>query len=651
MSRSLWLRMLRSGSDNDRRISRNDEVVSSCMIRKRRSTRVEVLHLEDRALLSGTPAFDLAHRFLTPVHSRVVDSSSFGPLSAPKVAAPAPTLTPIQRLGYYDPVTRRFKPLVNVPNYANLLHGKDVYVLVHGWAPGYTDWVKAYAQKYHKVLEWWQTIPSNYQGGTGNKMYQSIKSLDTSGAGPESPWLLNGYPTPVTRTSTIVSAGGLAHDLVATDPKAVVLAYSWLDDSATSNKTITIPVLGYNLSIPQDAYHSEALTTVNGARLAVALEQVLGPDARFGGKLQLIGHSHGSKVVTVAANLLTTASPANRLTVNQLTTLDSPESDSYGGSLLAEAGATNDNWYFMQDLNINQHPSKNAKTTFVDNYISALDEPYDVIAYTKQGVSYNLSQVIDTNLYAWPLLNHAKDLANVHSYAAYWYAGSSEKGVTYGHRVGRMWSPFVAGSAPPAQSYNEQAWHSYNWKATQQYSLTTPCSFCGPFTIAPSFTTVDFSPTVNTPGVNVANDPGAGSGASVTLTQQGSDTQSYQGTFTASAHYFSGITFNYKFNNFKQGDELNIYVKTSDASHPWDLAFRMDPIVIQPQAQPSSGSQLAPVKGTISLANSTLSTDWDHTLMFTLTSAQDNSTSSVTVSNLMQYSLPVLGGPSRTPLK
>ena len=50
-------------------------------------------------------------------------------------------------------------------------------------------------------------------------------------------------------------------------------------------------------------------------------------------------------------------------------------------------------------------------------------------------------------------------------------------------------------------------------------------------------------------------------------------------------------------------------------------------------------------KGTISLANPTLSLDWDHTLVFKLVSTTPGS--SVTVSNLMQYyysALPVFGG-------
>ncbi len=594
--------------------------------------------------MSGTRALAATHGSIHEETSRPGGPSSALVTTARKLKdTPAPTLTPIERLGYFNPATQEFEQLVDVNDYTSLLRGKDVYVLVHGWAPGYITWVDNYADKYDKVLEWWQTIPSNYPGGSSNKQYQAIKKLDTDKAGPASPWLLDGYPDPGVKKPARVSAFGMAQDLIATDPNnAVVLAYSWIDDSATSNETINIPILNYALKIPQDAYHSEALTTVNGARLAVALEQALGPEQTFQGKLQLIGHSHGSKVVTVAADLLTTAPPADRLTVNQLTILDSPESDSYGGSFLAEAGATNDNWYFLNDLNISQTPS--ATSTFVDNYISAFDMPYDVVSYTKSGVASNpdLKNVIDVDLYAWPLLENG-DLEDVHTYAAYWYAGSAEKGVTYGNEVGRMWSPLVAGSTPPAQSFNEQAWSAFTWKPSEQYELTTP--YINPSAITPVFTTVNLSPQQRTPGVTVKDD--SVYGASVTLTQQASDSQSYIGTFKASAFYFSGLTFAYQFTNFVQGDELDIYTKTTNKQHPWDLAFEMNPFLIQPGPQPASGSQPEAMKGTISLANPSLSTNYNHTLKFVLTTPEANSTSSVTVSNLMQYAYNFFGGKSR----
>ena len=288
----------------------------------------------------------------------------------------------------------------------------------------------------------------------------------------------------------------MTQDLLNTDPNAVVLAYSWIDDSATSEKHITIPSPKFVvLSIPAGCVQVRGETTVNGTRLAVGLEQAIGSPQDFTGKINLIGHSHGSKVATVAAYLLTTAPTADRLPVNQLTILDSPESDSYGGSYLAEAGAANDNWYFLNDLNIAQKPVTGTASTFVDNYSSAFDETYDTVKFTKSGVASNtdLSQVIDTNLYAYPLIPvpfiGRGDLDNVHSYAAYWYAGSSESAVNYGNQVGRLWSPLVNNSSPPAQSFNEQDWHSYDPEPSSQYYVTA-ASF-NPLKIAPQFSTVN----------------------------------------------------------------------------------------------------------------------------------------------------------------
>ncbi len=622
--------------------------------RRRRLSGLEVLQCEERVLMSGLAAPKGAHGAIE-LASHGGESTSH-PLARHHrklkgAPAPMPTLTPLQRLGYFNPATQEYQQLDTMPDYSSLLQGKDIYVLVHGWAPGYIDWVKAYAQQDHQVLEWWQTIPENYPGGTGNSTYQQIEALNTDGALPESPWLLDGYPNPYTKKLATVSETGLTQDLIKTDPNAVVLAYSWIDDSATSEKNITIPLTKtVLLSIPQDAYKSEAKTTVNGTRLAVGLEQAIGSPQDFTGKINLIGHSHGSKVATVAADLLTTAPTADRLPVNQLTILDSPESDSYGGSYLAEAGAANDNWYFLNDLTIAQKPVTGTASTFVDNYSSAFDETYDTVKYTKSGVASNtdLAQVIDTNLYAYPLIPvpfiRRGDPNNVHSYAAYWYAGSSESAVNYGNKVGRLWSPLVENSSPPAQSFNEQDWHSYDPEPSAQYYVTA--ASVNPLTIAPQFSTVKFTTQSKTKGAKVAYDPTYGS--TVTLTQQNqSSNQTYTGSFSANLHYFSGLTFNYQFTNFQQGDELNIYTVTGGTR---DLAFTMDPFLIQPQAQPGNkGYQPQQLIGTISLANTTLHPFTPHTLQFVISSTNPNSTSSMTVSNIMQFGYSALPGASPKP--
>ena len=180
---------------------------------------------------------------------------------------PAP-LTPLQRLGLYNPATGQFVQVnANDPRLA----GKDVYVIVHGWAPGYDKWVAAAAAKGQTLL-WWNTFPT--QSG-----YDPTIS---GGLPPDSNFLLDGN----TVDGVVVNPTGLAETLAWMDPNAAVLAYSWIDESATPNHL-------------KDASPAEAQTELNGERLAVGLSQALGTS--FTGKLQLIGHSFGSKVATVAA--------------------------------------------------------------------------------------------------------------------------------------------------------------------------------------------------------------------------------------------------------------------------------------------------------------------------------------------------------------
>ena len=336
----------------------------------------------------------------------------------------------------------------------------------------------------------------------------------------------------------------------------------------------------------------------------MALEQVLGPD--FQGKLQLIGHSHGSKVATVAAVALTHASKP--ITVNQLTILDSPESDAgdtgYTGALLAEIGATNDNWFFLQNLNISKTPSPATPTSplsaFVDNYISLFDEPYTEITYPGSGT--NLSNVVDVNLRDYPDL--VANPTNLHSYPAYWYAGSSEgPTTTHGYKSGRMWSPLLPGNAgasnPPQNlpyNYYTQplAWNYFN----KQYDLGKVIFTSS---INPVFDPLGLTTIKSMPGASKT------AGDSVTLTQDKSTSQSYIGSFKTAQKWSAGLTFNYHFAQFAQGDLLNIYDKTGDGK--WQLAFVIDPTQVPAQTDA--------LQGTISLGSESKTT---YDLKFTLSS-------------------------------
>jgi hypothetical protein len=586
---------------------------------RRRSARLEVFPLEDRALLSGILAPAAAHGLFATAASGVAESRSGTDLASRRaVPATPPALTPVERLGYYDPNLNggEFEQLgVALKSDPNLLRGKDVYVLVHGWAPGYRAWVDNYARATHQVLEWWQTIRSNYpDNAAGEKAYMKVKQFDTGGVGPESPWLLDGHVGENPMHPIPVSANGLTQDLIATDSNAVVLAFSWLDDSATSAATDSY-------GIPTQAYRSEAMTALDGERLADALEQVLGSEAQFNGKLQLIGHSHGTKVATVAAVALTHA--ASPIMVNQLTILDSPESTFFFGALTA-LGAANDNWYFLNDLNISKTPS--STSTFVENYISALDEPYSGITFTKGNVPSNpdLSQIVDVQLHPWPDVT-VNDPAAIHTYAAYWYAGSAEgPGTTYKYTKtdGRWWSPLVPGSRGSSNlaSYYVQSWSSDTVDPTLQYQLTSGTAPA----LTPVFSPVTLTPTMSSPGVAVSSDPV--NGDSVTLTSKNGAAQSFEANFPIANDPLLGLTFQYQFSHTQPGDNATLTIADGMRKQDARIGFVME----------DSASQHG--LGTISIAGVRPNRPY---LRFTLTSSSGAGAPSVTVSNLMQYTIPL----------
>lgn len=144
-----------------------------------------------------------------------------------------------------------------VPVTANdpALVGKNVYVVVHGWAQPYAKANKAgvlgvpSAAK-PNLKQWWDTIA-----------YDTDPVLDKPAFGltePVAAYMFGAMPDPAATYQ--ISPQGMAWQLVKADPNAVVVAYSWIDDSAQ-------PLL--------EVAKSEALTSLNGARLATALKSLL----------------------------------------------------------------------------------------------------------------------------------------------------------------------------------------------------------------------------------------------------------------------------------------------------------------------------------------------------------------------------------------
>ena len=197
--------------------------------------------------------------------------------------------------------------------------------------------------------------------------------------------------------------------LAALGRQHTVLWYSWLDESATDADLF-------------QAFRSRQATQVNGRRLALALHHsgATGSAAR----LHLIGHSHGSAVVTHAAAALV-RSP------DQLTLLDAPEDP------ISRVGGASD----LIDVVLPRlGPGRRPGQTFVDSYASAFGRPY----HRRPG----LSEVVDVQLGApWTWSRDALRVINAaHLYPVQWYARSvrePDRGVGYG------WSPLI-GADPTA---------------------------------------------------------------------------------------------------------------------------------------------------------------------------------------------------------
>jgi pimeloyl-ACP methyl ester carboxylesterase len=250
--------------------------------------------------------------------------------------APAPMIVP--RLGVYvapnakkpSAGTGKFMPvdagsigLKNTSKFAD-----NVYVIAHGWMPGYIDWVNKIKMTGKLPLSW-----QTWQG----------PDKPPNPPGPSTTWLYQPQSTTYLDTNFTISATGLAQQILSVDPHATVLAFSWIDESATSTANT-----GYPFYIPTKGYQSEANTTMAGMQMAAAIMKALAPGYAGGlGKVHLIGHSHGARVATVAALALQQAAATKPRfdVVRQLTLLDSPEST--GTSTI---GAANFDWWYLAQL-------------------------------------------------------------------------------------------------------------------------------------------------------------------------------------------------------------------------------------------------------------------------------------------------------------
>ncbi|HJL18605.1 MAG TPA: hypothetical protein RMH99_23290 [Sandaracinaceae bacterium LLY-WYZ-13_1] len=149
-------------------------------------------------------------------------------------------LTPVERLGRWD--GERF-----VPVRAGSVPPSHLYVIVHGWAPG---WGRSVVDE--PRLRSWQA-----RDGEGQ---------------PFEPWV-----------------HALARVIEDHDPHAVVLSYSWLDDAGTSRFILA----------QRNAW---AHTDEHGQLMAEGVRHAWREDFIAGaGRMHLIGHSYGARVAALAA--------------------------------------------------------------------------------------------------------------------------------------------------------------------------------------------------------------------------------------------------------------------------------------------------------------------------------------------------------------
>jgi hypothetical protein len=304
----------------------------------------------------------------------------------------------------------------HVPVDRNEITGGSVVVLVHGWAPGFRTAV----DRFGGDLQWWSKGAVDSDGDwTSDWAWVATSGTD--------------------RNHTEVTSVGVFPELFAYDPVSTVLGYSWLDDSATQFGS----VLQLDL-----VYRSEAYTNVNGLRLAAALEEVLAPSfwSGQGNRLHLIGHSHGSKVATVAALAL----QSRGRPVDHLTVLDSPDryvAASFNGANLL-------GWYIDQ-LTTRSGTDLGGTSTFVDNYVSYFGAAF--------GGSPNASRVVNVVLDPRVFSCHNVDADKRHAYAANWYAGAAlAASVSKLPPVGLRWPP----PQTPDPALNQQ------WPGGNQWLLT-----------------------------------------------------------------------------------------------------------------------------------------------------------------------------------
>jgi hypothetical protein len=522
--------------------------------------------------MAASPEFHLLHGFTDPFLSDVQAQ----PLTPP--------VNVLSRLAQFDASNGSFDmPLGQSSIAGTTSKGKPVnlYIIAHGWAPGYLQDVLLHSTP-GNPLKVWDTV--QFPGG--------LESPE-----PDSPWLFGGVDQ--------VSVTGLARSITLADANAIVLAYSWIDQSATAGAGDIGPS---NLTALLGAGQSESYTQLNGLRLAEAVQLSL--NANFfpsGGMLHVLGHSHGSKVATVGALALQMAG----IPVAQLTTLESPEDGpspkiDFNGQtiplppqhLAGLLSAQNFLWFYMQQMNVNANSNiiggADGRTpiaptggqipgqfpTYIDNYFSqdgfgsALGD-FAAGTGTPLGNPQSLANIADVNLHPEIIYPLPTDLSNLnnsiaqaadtlfgsHDYPPAWYGQASLMSSPQANGI--AWSPLVNPTpASGGPGLYTQDWTSYNFE--QQYHLTGPSAYPTP-TPTPAFSPFQYAQQYK---VGAVQDNGTGTitlgtGASTPLSFESLTFQPLANSVPGGASPVgTGLSFQFQFQGAAQpGDQLVIWVR------------------------------------------------------------------------------------------
>ncbi len=286
-------------------------------------------------------------------------------------------IRPVSRLGRWD--GERF-----VEVSAGSVPPSRLRVLVHGWTPG-ADRTRIERED----LRVWDLLSE--PRGDDEHAFE--------------PWIL-----PLTRS------------IAASDPHAVVLLYSWVDQSATVRAPLAERrALGY--------------TNLHGVLLSEALRAALAPEFEAqNGQIQLLGHSYGGRVAAVAAAEDVRSSP-----IAQLTLFDAPDT-----VMTRISGSQTDLERILRRVPIGWGPGR----TFVDNYVSVVGRRYaPLLEQDEAGERTPTPTMIDVVL-SPPAAQFAYRPRHLYPMAFY--------ETTPGSGIGFDWSPLTGRAAPPASGCWEQ---------------------------------------------------------------------------------------------------------------------------------------------------------------------------------------------------